>query len=244
MIWLLLGALVITAWPAVALSGDSATPAVRSPEPRSRHLAEKFQQEVEAVQPWLERYGAGSVFGAVFLEGVGVPAPGLTLLVAGAVLSAAGRGPHISVLLVSAFVSAVLGNSLGYAVGRFGGRSLLKRLRVTDQRLERLERGFARYGGWLIVVARFFDGLKQLNGLAAGALGMPWRAFSLFNLFGAGLWVALFGLGTYYVDEHLAAARALLRYVNPWVAATTGAALLFVVWRVLGRRRGLTNPPR
>ena len=195
------------------------------------------------MRPWLERYGAGAVFAAVFLEGVGIPAPGLTLLVVGALLSAAGRGPHIGFLLVSAFLAAVLGNSLGYAVGRLGGRPLLRRLRVKDQRLEPLERGFAKYGGWLIVVARFFDGLKQLNGLAAGVLGMPWRTFSLFNLLGAGLWVALFGIGTYYVDEHLPVVRALLRHVNPWVAAGTAVALLLLLWRLLSGRRNVTTLP-
>lgn len=196
------------------------------------------------MQPWLERYGAGAVFGAVFLEGVGIPAPGLTLLVGGAVLSASGGGPHISVLLVGAFASAVLGNSLGYAVGRRGGRSLLRRLRIKGRQLERLESGFAKYGGWLIVAARFFEGLKQLNGLAAGVLGMPWRTFSLFNVLGAGLWVAVFGLGTYYLDEHLPAVRALLRHVNPWVAAGTGIALILVVWRLFAGRRGVTTPPK
>ncbi|MBI5013883.1 MAG: DedA family protein [Deltaproteobacteria bacterium] len=195
------------------------------------------------MEPWLERYGAGAVFGAVFLEGVGVPAPGLTLLVAGALLSAAGRGPPIGVLLASAFAAAVLGNSLGYAVGRLGGRALLRRVGLKDERLEPLERGFATYGGWLIVAARFFDGLKQLNGLAAGVLGMSWRTFSLFNVVGAGLWVALFGLGTYYVDEHVQRARALLRHVNLWVAVGTGVVLLLVIGRLLGTRRSVTDPP-
>jgi membrane protein DedA with SNARE-associated domain len=90
----------------------------------------------------------------------------------------------------------------------------------------------------MIVVARFFDGLKQLNGIAAGVLGMPWQTFTLFNVLGAGLWVALFGLGTYFVDENIHAVKALLRHVNPWVAAGTGVALLLVLWRALLMKDG------
>lgn len=229
--------------PSEAPSADARAPAVSAATPRPSHLAAKLHREVQAMEPWLARYGAGAVFGAVFVEGVGVPAPGLTLLVAGAVLSAGGRGPPVGLLLVSAFAAAALGNSLGYAVGRFGGRALLRRLRVSDQRLEPLARGFAKYGGWFIVLARFFDGLKQLNGLAAGALGMPWRAFSAFNLVGAGLWVGFFGLGTYYVDEHLQGVRALLRHVNPWVAAGASAGALLIGLRYLGSRRNAVGPP-
>ena len=78
------------------------------------------------------------------------------------------------------------------------------------------------------MIGRFFDGLRQLNGIAAGILEMPWWTFTAYNVLGAALWVGCWGLGIYYFDEHLHTIIATLRQLNPWVAAATllGMALL------------------
>jgi membrane protein DedA with SNARE-associated domain len=190
---------------------------------------------VARVQPWLERYGYWAVFGAVAVEGAGVPAPGQTILEAGAAAATAPGGRlRIGWLLATAILAAALGNTLGYLIGRTGGRGLLRRLGLGERHLERMELGFARWGGWLILFARFFDGPRQLNGIAAGVLGMPWARFTLLNLAGAAIWVCFWGLGVYFLDLHLDQAVALLRRLNPWVAAATLAGLglaAVLAWR-------------
>ena len=212
---------------AVAQPAPVAPPA----ETLSHRLLEKVQHDISSVKPWLDRYGYGAIFVAVGVEGFGIPAPGETVLVAGALDATSPTGLNIGGLLLTAFLAAALGNSLGYWIGHQGGRALLQRFRVDERHLQKIERGFGRYGGGLIVIARFFDGLRQLSGIAAGILKMPWWTFTLFNVLGAVLWVGCWGLGVYYLDEHLHAILAIVRRLNPWVAAMTLTGLILVlVW--------------
>lgn len=200
-------------------------------ETLSHRLLEKVQHDIASVKPWLDRYGYGAIFVAVGVEGFGIPAPGETVLVASALDATSPTGLNIGGLLLTAFLAAALGNSLGYWIGHRGGRALLQRFRVDERHLQKIERGFGRYGGGLIVIARFFDGLRQLSGIAAGILKMPWWTFTLFNVLGAALWVGCWGLGVYYLDEHLHAILAIVRRLNPWVAAMTLTGLMLVlVW--------------
>lgn len=219
------------------LSGGAAFAQTAAPTPvtsTSDRLLRDVGREIATVEPVLEHYGYGAVFTAVGVEGFGIPAPGQTLLIAGAVTAANQAELRISALLLVAFLAAMAGSSLGYVIGRRGGRALLRRLRVNERHLQRIEQGFSRYGGGLIVVARFFDGPRQLSSIAAGTLEMPWWTFTLFNVIGAALWVGCWGLGVYYLDEHLHAILATIRRCNPWVATLTLAAvvgLILVLWR-------------
>ncbi|MBK8752620.1 MAG: DedA family protein [Candidatus Competibacteraceae bacterium] len=228
---LLLGWMVVAGWAiAQTVPAENPAPNAIPVKSLSNRLLGEIRHEIVAVEPWLERYGYGAVFAAVGVEGFGIPAPGQTLLIAGAATAATQANMHISLLLLTAFLAAILGSSLGYLIGRRGGRALLRRFRVDERRLQRVEQGFNRYGGGLIVIGRFFDGLRQLNGIAAGILEMPWWTFTAYNVLGAALWVGCWGLGIYYFDEHLHTIIATLRQLNPWVAAATllGMALLFV----------------
>ena len=81
----------------------------------------RFERALAKVQPLLARYGYGAAFAAVMVEGMGIPTPGQTLLMAGALEAAEGR-MNIAVLLFVVTAAAALGNSVGYAVGRWGGR--------------------------------------------------------------------------------------------------------------------------
>lgn len=211
----------------------------------SMHAAEHrllhdIKESVDRVKPWLERYGYGAVFVAVGVEGFGIPAPGQTILEAGSAAAAGDSGRlRIGSLLLVAFVAASVGNSIGYAIGRAGGRDLLRRLRIHPKHLDKIETQFARFGGLLILFGRFFDGPRQLNGIAAGILEMPWVRFTLYNVAGATLWVCFWGLGVYYLDLHLDQIVAVIRRINPWIAAATlfGVFLsAFFLWRAVRRR--------
>ena len=237
---LLLGWLLVAGW-AAAQTVPAENPALGATPAKSfpHHLLGEIRHEIAAVEPWLDRYGYGAVFVAVGVEGFGIPAPGQTLLIAGAVTAATQNHFYIGLLLLTAFLAATLGNSLGYLIGRRGGRALLRRFRVDEHHLQRVEQGFSRYGGGLIVIGRFFDGLRQLNGIAAGILAMPWWTFTAYNVLGAALWVGCWGLGIYYLDEHLHAILGVIRQLNPWVAAVTlaGMALLLAYGGYRWRRQ-------
>ena len=192
----------------------------QTPSPRVERLEHDLKEAVARVQPVLNRYGYPAVFLTILVEGVGIPAPGQTLLIAAA-LTAAHGNLSIVWVLIWAGTAAVLGNSLGYLLGRWGGRPLLARFRVRGDRLARLEERFRRYGGSLVLVARFFDGLRQLNGIVAGMLEMPWRVFTGFNVLGAMLWTGVWGLGAYWLDKEIGTLHSAFRKIEPFVVALT-----------------------
>ena len=216
----------------------------RKPAHQLEHrLLLDIEAGVARVEPWLQRYGYWAIFAAVGVEGFGIPAPGQTILEAGAAASASsGARLRIGWILSVAFLAASLGNTLGYLIGRLGGRELFFRLGVDRRHLDKVEDGFDRYGGWLIVFARFFDGPRQLSGIAAGILEMPWARFTWYNLAGAALWACFWGLGVYYLDLHLDRVVALIRLINPWVAAVTltglGVFATLLLPKLLRRDRG------
>ena len=201
-----------------------ASAAAREPgkasSPAVERLEQDLKQAVARVQPVLKRYGYPAVFLTILVEGVGIPAPGQTLLIAAA-LTAAHGNLSIVWVLIWAGTAAVLGNSLGYLLGRWGGRPLLAKFKVRGDRLARLEGHFRRYGGGVVLVARFFDGLRQLNGIVAGMSAMPWGVFTGFNVLGAVLWTGVWGLGAYWLDQEIRTVHSAFRMIQPFVMAFT-----------------------
>lgn len=195
-----------------------------------------LEQHLAAAQPLLKKWGDTAVFGCIFAEGVGIPAPGQTLLVAAALL--AGRGELALVpLLVVAVMAAALGNALGWLIGRAGGRPVLQRF-ARGERLAHVEHLFARWGPRIVGLGRFIDGLRQINGLAAGALGMERAPFLIWNTIGALLWVGFWGLGAYGFGRDFNAIASVIHQARPFLVPLVllGAALL-VIYLVRGPGR-------
>jgi membrane protein DedA with SNARE-associated domain len=188
-------------------------------------ISQHFLAEVARFEPLLLHYGLIIIMAAVAVEGFGIPAPGQTLLVVGAVLAARGRF-DITLLLVSAWFATVIGNLIGYYLGRLGGRKLLGRLPVDPARFERMERLCERHGNKLVLVARFIDGVRQLSNFLVGILEMPPGMFLLMTSLGAALWVGVWGLGAYLLDRNFHAFAMGFSYLSPY---TWAATLLVVV---------------
>jgi len=205
-----------------------------SAEPQSA-VVRSFEHSLAAVQPLLERYGYGASVAAVMAEGAGIPTPGQTLLMASALEAAAGR-MNIGLVLLLVAAAATLGNSAGYAIGRWGGRAALNTFRINPQRQRRLDELFARRGGLVILLARFVDGLRQLNGIVAGVLGMPWWTFTVYNVAGAILWTCTWGLGAYYLGRELHVVAALFHRPARWLYGLGLIALLVLVAYLLRHR--------
>jgi membrane protein DedA with SNARE-associated domain len=161
---------------------------------------------LHGVAPILDRWGYLAVAGIIGVESFGVPAPGQTIMVAAAIYAGAGRLNVVAVGAI-AFIAAVLGDNVGYWIGVRGGRSVVHRfgkyIFITPERLERAEKFFARRGNRIVVVARFIDGLRQLNGVIAGITAMPWRTFLIYNAIGAALWVGWWTTISYLLGTHI-----------------------------------------
>ena len=142
------------------------------------------------------RYGYGVVFVGVLLENAGLPVPGETALLAGAALAHFGRLSFFWVVL-TAVCAAILGDNLGFLIGRRGGRALAVRygwrLGLTAARLRQFDRFFERYGPQTVFIARFVTGLRVFGAVLAGASGLRWGVFLFYNATGAVVWSLVIG---------------------------------------------------
>lgn len=196
---------------------------------------------LQTLQGPLDHYGYLAVAGLVFLEDFGVPVPGETILILGAVYAGTGR---LSIYLVGllAFLAAVLGDNTGFAIGHFGGRRLVDRygryVLLTPERVDKASGFFDRHGGKIVVVARFIEGLRQANGIIAGISGMRWLRFLFFNVIGAALWVAVWTSVGYFSGSHIDTIYNDATRYDTYFAALAGVLVIaYIAWRVIRARR-------
>jgi membrane protein DedA with SNARE-associated domain len=205
--------------------------------------ADDLPSLLHGVAPILDRWGYLAIAGVIGVESFGVPAPGQTLMIAAAIYSSWGRLDIFAVAAI-AFVAAVLGDNIGYWIGVRGGRRAVHRfgkyIFITPERLERAERFFARRGNRIVVVARFIDGLRQLNGVIAGITAMPWRTFLIYNTIGAALWVGWWTTVSYLLGTHLVEIIERAHEYMYWAIAAVVIAVGGYAWlhiRHIRRRR-------
>ena len=195
----------------------------------------------------LEHYGLWAVALFVLVEDFGIPVPGETVLIAGAVFAGSGRLNVVAVGIVG-FLAAVAGDNIGYAIGRFGGRALVERwgryVFLTRERLDKAERFFARHGGKIIVVARFIEGLRQANGIIAGISGMRWLKFLACNALGAALWVGTWVSVGYFAGQHITSIYDVITRYSLYAAIAAVAAIAgWLLLHLRKRRRTAAAPP-
>jgi membrane protein DedA with SNARE-associated domain len=193
---------------------------------------------VGTLAPVLDRYGYLAVAGLVFVESFGIPAPGQTILIAAGVYAGTGQ---LNVFLVGVLgiLAAVVGDSLGYLIGRLGGRRLVLRFGryvfVNERRLDKLEGFFDRHGAKIVASARFVDGARQLNGVVAGLVRMPWPRFLFFNALGAVLWAGIWTTVGYLAGSHVDAIYERFRqyelYLLIGLGCLVAVLLAYFLWR-------------
>jgi membrane protein DedA with SNARE-associated domain len=161
------------------------------------------------VTSFVQSYGLAALFVVVMLESCGVPVPGETALVAAGVFASRGHLDITEVIVVAA-IAAVVGDNIGYWIGRTGGRSVIMRWRRSERTLTWAESFFRRHGAKTIFLARFFSILRVTAAWMAGVSRMHWWTFFLWNAAGGICWAVLVGLVSYYLGD--AAASAISRY--------------------------------
>jgi membrane protein DedA with SNARE-associated domain len=193
------------------------------------------------MQSLVRDYGLFILFVLIAMESAGIPLPGETALAAAGVLASHGDMSIVAVITVAA-VAAIIGDNVGYWVGRLGGRKLLQKSSLVDRHASRVlpwsERFFQRHGGKTIFLARFVAVLRVTAAWIAGLSKMHWWQFFLWNAAGGIVWAVAVGLVAYYVGEAAAAAIGrwgLIAGAAIFVLLVTGAFLFrFIRRRMLG----------
>jgi membrane-associated protein len=156
------------------------------------------------VEHWVQVAGYPLLFLIVMGESSGVPVPGETALITSSILASRGK-LQIELVIVLAAAAAIVGDNIGYVIGRKGGRWLLERPgRFYRQRRQVLETGepfFERHGPKAVFFGRFILGLRVWASWLAGATRMEWRSFVLWNALGGICWATVIGVLSYYLGH-------------------------------------------
>jgi membrane protein DedA with SNARE-associated domain len=184
---------------------------------------------------FLDNYGYWTVFFGILMESAGVPLPGETILIFAALF--AGTTHKLSILDVAlvAAIAAIVGDNMGFALGKFGGCPLLERyghvFRIDKETIRKGEALFRRYGAAAVFFGRFIALLRFLAGPLAGILKMAWPRFLIFNALGAVAWVGVVTSLAYFLGP---AIEPLLRHAG-WVII--GLAVAAAIFYFVRRRR-------
>jgi membrane protein DedA with SNARE-associated domain len=161
-----------------------------------------FFLSTHTIDPWLASYGYLVVFLLVMIESIGVPVPGETALIAAALYAGSTGNLQIQWVIVVAVGGAIMGDNIGFAIGRYGGAKVLLRyghkIRLNEERLKIGIWLFRRHGGKVVFWGRFVAILRAFAAILAGTNQMGWPRFLVFNTAGGIVWATLFGVA-YYV---------------------------------------------
>src|SRR5215204_7438828 len=196
---------------------------------------------MDRILTLIEHYGYLVVLFGVMLESTGVPLPGETILLAAGVLVQRG---HLDLGDTIAFgiLGAVVGDQIGYWVGREGGRPFVLRwgryLFITPERLARAEAFFERHGGKAVVLARFFSGLRVFGALVAGISRMRWLTFLIYNSLGGAVWATAVILVGYFLGSSLGLVERWLGRATLVLAVVLAVAVgFFLAYRWASHNR-------
>ncbi len=187
---------------------------------------------------FIQDYGLLFLFGIVCLESAGAWLPGETALIAAAIYASNGHLAIEGVIAVAA-AAAIIGDNIGYWIGREGGRRLLYKWSVTARFADRVmppaERFFERHGGKAVFLARFFGGVRVTGAWMAGMTRMTWWRFLFWNAAGGIVWAVAVSLIAYYGGH--AAADVIESYgLYGGVAVVVIVVLGLVAFHILRRR--------
>jgi len=148
------------------------------------------------LQSLLAHYGYLAVFTALFVNNLGIPFPGTSMLLGAGLLAGTGA-LSFPLTVLTATMACFLGSNGGYWLGRKYGEELLKKihwLRMTHRRIRHMERFFKRYGPKGVFFARLVALLHPLIGLMAGTSKTPKGPFIIYNLAGSAVYALLYTL--------------------------------------------------
>lgn len=197
------------------------------------------------LEALVAEYGIPALFFSVSLEALGAPLPGESAIILASGAAAQGEF-SIYTVAITAFLAAVLGDNIAYAIGRKLGRPAILRyggrVGVTEAALAKTEAVAHRYGPLMVVFARFVVGLRQLNGLVAGTTGMHWLTFLLANMAGAALWAGFWCTLAYRFGISSNVLPFFWHHLNLVAAIAVPLIIAGLAWLYVRHRRHASTP--
>jgi membrane protein DedA with SNARE-associated domain len=195
----------------------------------------EFTSLSDALIGLIPIYGPWIIFVIVAFESAGVPLPGETILVAAATLAASTGQINIVVVVLAAAAGAIVGDGMGYMVGRRFGLPFLRRygryIRLDEDRLLIGRYLFFQYGNAIVFFGRFIAVLRMFAALLAGANSLPAGRFFFFNITGGVCWACLFGFGAYAVGAEIYKISGTLSVISLGLFIAAGFALSIFIRR-------------
>ncbi len=187
---------------------------------------------LETIQEIVHQYGYWTVFLGIMLENAGIPLPGETITLVGGFLAGSGELNYWFVLGCT-IAGAVLGDNVGYWIGKTGGWPLLLALgrvfRITEEQLLQVKDQFSQNAPRAVFLGRFIALLRIFAGPMAGIAQMPYPQFILCNTAGATIWASVIVSLSFFVGEILSLEQLIV-----WISKFTAVALVFVIlWLVV-----------
>lgn len=183
-----------------------------------------------SIPDLIQTYGLLVVFIVVMVESMGVPVPGETVLVTASIYAGATHHLAIWEVVPVAAAGAIVGDNIGYVIGRTLGLKLLvrygSRIGLTEGRLKIGQYLFLRHGGKIVFFGRFLALLRTFAALLAGANRMEWPHFLAMNAAGGCLWAVIFGGGAYLFGNRLEAVSGPIS-IGVLVAVGVGCVIGF-----------------
>jgi membrane protein DedA with SNARE-associated domain len=190
----------------------------------------------EFIQPLVSTYGLWAVFFIVMFESAGVPLPGETALVSAAVFAGVTGDLQILHVIAVAATGAIIGDNIGFLIGRTYGLPLLRRygliINLTEKRIALGDMLFERHGAKIVFFGRFIAFLRIFAALLAGVHRLSWGRFLFFNAAGGIVWALVFGLGGYFFGD------AITRLSGPAGVIAFVAAVIGIVGFMWIAKRG------
>jgi len=181
--------------------------------------------------PLLAHAGYGAVMLAVGIESMGIPFPGETTLIAAAAYAGSTHKLNIVLVVAAAAAGAIIGDNVGFWIGREVGLRLLLRygkyIRMTERRIKLGQYLFQRYGGAVVFFGRFVAVLRALAAFLAGTNRMSWPRFLVFNAAGGIVWSSAYGFGAYALGTQIH------RLAGPVGIALGAVALVLIVCAIV-----------
>jgi len=201
----------------------------------------------------LATYGYLAVFVFVGVESIGIPVPGETMLVTAAIYAGTTGRLSIFWVIVASSAGAIVGDNIGYVIGRTGGYRLVKRygryIRLEENRLRLGQYLFDKHGSKVVFFGRFVSVLRIFAAFLAGVNQMHWRRFLIFNAAGGIIWSTIYGIAAFLLGKQLLQLSGRVDFA----LAVVGVAVIIVVIVFLRRNearlqreadRAMLGPPK